>query len=110
MANMNIPVIKIKPGQPLDLDYNTNYISGTDSFKVEGGDNGVLLHLVAAEECTVTVRGGEGPLAGGDLIIPLDGAYTKVIWLETGRYADRDGAITLSCDGSETEAYVIQLI
>lgn len=110
MAIFSIPVMKLKPGQSMDLDFNTSYLTGNTSFSVEGGDNGVLLHLIASEECTVTVHGGEGPLAGGDLIIPLDVNYTKVIWLETGRYADRDGVISLSCDSEETEGYVIQLV
>ncbi len=64
-----------------------------------GGDQRMLIYCEnsdAANAETVTIKGGQGPLAMGDLTLSFAAGAKKVINVESGRYMGSDGKIRLT--------------
>jgi hypothetical protein len=63
-----------------------------------GPDHKMLIIAESAEGADpkdVTIKGGDGPMAFGDLVYEVAAGATKIIAIESGRYLNSDGKIEI---------------
>lgn len=75
-------------------------VNATDGLLItpSGGDQKMLILCEngGSGAVTVAVKGGEGPMALGDLTLSFAAGAKKVIAIESGRYMQADGTILLT--------------
>ncbi len=67
-------------------------VNGEGVVPYTGGRNGLLLILYSSDSNTITIKGGTGVFAGGDMKVTIGGGENKHLLLEPAPFLQTEGA------------------
>lgn len=110
MAVKTVAPTVLVSGEAAALPQTTAINGSTDTINITGGNNADKMILViensTASSKKATIKKGENPPAVrqgiGDLVITLTEKTTQVVAVESARFANTDGTITLSFEAAMT--------